>query len=303
VWFPSVRHPSARRLQNTNLKLAAALRLADSRPEPALPMRTVRVHAQWRLAIDSVILELRVFALARGDEMSGRIFVPFLHKLVVVLPAALFAAMTVCPAAWPNGPTQDQQSSDTQTQSVAEAARRSRQSAKNATKPSKVISDDDLDREYIKSGAQGLALDGPPKLEVQPPPPDAVAEAATKLSAPPDPAVVPTPSDDPEIIKLKAAIADAEKDADLARRELALDQDTLYSNPDWEHDTAGKAKLAALQQQVNDKQQAIDRMKARLAALEELQKKKRGPAKREATPAPADQSTSPGAVPPASPKP
>jgi len=223
--------------------------------------------------------------------MSGRIFAPFLPKLVMVLPAALFAAMTVRPAASPKGPSQDQQSSDAQTQSVAEAARRSRQSAKNATKPSKVISDDDLDREYIKPGAQGLTLDAPPKLETQPPPPDAVAEAAAKLSAPPDPATVPTPSDDPEIIKLKEAIADAERDADLARRELALDQDTFYSNPDYEHDTAGKAKLAALQQRINDKQQAIDRMKLRLAALEELQKKKRP--KPAAAPAPSDKSAVP----------
>jgi hypothetical protein len=235
--------------------------------------------------------------------MSGRVFAPLVSKLVIVLPAALFAAMTVRPAASPNGQSQDQQSSDAQTQSIAEAARRSRQSAKNSTKPSRVITDDDLDREYTKPGAQGLTVDAPPKLEVQPPPPDAVAEAAAKLSAPPDPAVVPTPSDDPEIAGLKESIADAEKDAELARRELALDQDTLYSNPDWEHDTAGKAKLAALQQQINDKQQAIDRMKTRLAALEELQKKKRGPSKRETTPAPTDQSTRPSAVPPASPKP
>src|SRR6202045_1202855 len=173
--------------------------------------------------------------------MSGPIFAAVLPKLVMVLPAALFAAMTARPAALPNGPSQDQQSSGAQTQSIAEAARRSRQTAKNATKPSKVITDDDLDREYIKPGEQGLTVDAPPKLEVQPPPPDAVAEAAVKLSAPPDPAVAPTPSDDPEIARLKKKIADAEKDADLARRELALDQDTFYSNPDYGHDTAGKA--------------------------------------------------------------
>jgi flagellar motility protein MotE (MotC chaperone) len=112
---------------------------------------------------------------------------------------------------------------------------------------------------------------------------------------------VPAASDDPEITRLKDAIADAEKDADLARRDLALQQDTFFSNPDYEHDTAGKAKLAALQQQINDKQQDIDRMKTRLATLEELQKKKH--AKPAAAPAPADQSTNPSAVPPASPRP
>jgi len=232
--------------------------------------------------------------------MSGRIFAPFLPKLVIVLPAALLAAMSVCPAASPNGQSQDQQSSGAQSQSIAEAARRSR-AAKNSTKPSKVITDDDLDKENIKPGAQGLTVDGPAKLETQPPSPDAVADAAATPSVPPDPATAASPSDDPEIARLKDSIADAEKDADLARRDLALQQDTVYSNPDYQHDVAGKAKLAALQQQINDKQQEIDRLKMRLAAMEELQKKKRG--KRAAAPVPADQSANPATVPPASPKP
>jgi hypothetical protein len=210
--------------------------------------------------------------------------------------------MTVTPAAAPKGQSQDQQSSDAQSQSIAEAARKSRQAAKNSTKASKVITDDDLDKENIKPGAQGLTVDGPAKLETQPPSPDAVADAAATPSVPPDPATVAAASDDPEITRLKDSIADAEKDADLARRDLALQQDTFYSNPDYEHDTAGKAKLAGLQQQINDKQQEIDRLKARSAVLEEAQKKKRG--KAAARPqAPADQSTNPSAVSPASPKP
>jgi len=221
--------------------------------------------------------------------MSGRIFAPFLRNLVMVLSAALFAAMTVRPAASPNGQSQDQQSPDAQKPSIAEAARRSRDAAKNATKPSKVITDDDLDREYIKPGSQGLPLDSPPKLETEPPSPEAVSEAATESSVPHDPAAVPEPSDDPQILRLKDLIADAEKDADLARRDLALQQDTFYSNPDWEHDTAGKAKLTALQQQINDKQQEVDRLKMRLAALEELQKKKHP----KAATAPAQQNSNP----------
>ena len=231
--------------------------------------------------------------------MSGPRFAPFLRKLIMLLPAALFAATAVCPAASPNGQSQDQQSFGEQSQSIAEAARRSRQTAKNATKPSKVITDDDLDKGNIKPGAQGLTLDAQPKLETQPPSPEAVADAASTSA--PDPVTVAAPSDDPEILRLKDAIADAEKDAELARRELALQQDTFFSNPDYDHDTAGKAKLDALQQQINNKQQEIDRLKMRLAATEELQKKKRAPAK--AATAQADQSTNPSAIPPAQPKP
>ena len=233
--------------------------------------------------------------------MSGRMFAPFLPKWVMVLPAALFAAMSVCPAAWPNWQAQDQQS-DAQSQSIAEAARKSRQAAKNSSKPSKVITDDDLDKENIKPGAQGLNVGAPAELEIQPPSPAAVAEAAATPSTPPDPATEAAASDDPEIARLKDTIADAEKDADLSRRDLALQQDTFYSNPDYVHDSAGKAKLAALQQQINDKQQDIDRLKARLAALEETQKKKRG--KAAARPqAPADQSPNPNTAPPVAPKP
>src|ERR1700686_5419500 len=98
-------------------------------------MRTVQRAAQWRRARVSVILELRGFVLGRGDEMSGRIFAPFLRKLIMGFPVALFAAMAAPSAALPNGQSQDQQSSDAQSQSIAEAARKSRQSAKSATKP------------------------------------------------------------------------------------------------------------------------------------------------------------------------
>src|ERR1700737_4044599 len=233
--------------------------------------------------------------------MSGRMFVPFLHKFITVLPAALIAAMIVYPAAAPQGQSQDRQSSDAQSQSIANAARRSREKSKNATKPSKVITDDDLDKGNIKPGAQGLTLDAQPKLETQPPSPEAVADAAPTSA--PDPVTVAAPSDDPEILRLKDAIADAEKDAELARRELALQQDTFFSNPDHDHDTAGKAKLDALQQQINNKQKEIDRLKMRLAATEELQKKKRAPAKAATAQAPGDQSTNPNAISPASPKP
>jgi type I restriction-modification system DNA methylase subunit len=221
----------------------------------------------------------------------------------MVLPAALFAAMTLSPAASPKGQSQDQQSSASQTQSIADAARKSREAAKNATKPSKVITDDDLDKGNIKPGAQGVTMDAPAQLETQPPSAEAVAEAAATPSAAPDPATVAAASDDPAIAKLKESIANSEKDAELARRDLALQQDTFFSNPDYEHDTAGKAKLDALQQQLNDKQQEIDRMKTRLAAMEELQKKKKAPSKPATTPAPADQSSNPGSAPPSSPKP
>jgi hypothetical protein len=204
--------------------------------------------------------------------MSGRISMSRVSKLIFAT-AVLFAATAPVQAVPRNGePPQAQSSADAQSQNIAEAARRSREQARSATKPSKVITDDDLDKKGVKPGQQGLTVDAPAKLGTQPPTPDAVAAAAATTSASTDSATAPAASDDPEVAQLKEQIADAEKDADLGKRELALQQDSYLSNPDHEHDTAGKAKVDALQQQISDKQQDIDRLKTRLAAMQELHK-------------------------------
>ena len=99
----------------------------------------------------------------------------------------------------------------------------------------------------------------------------ATAEAAdaTAAKSPADTPVKET--DSPKLKTLKEELAKAQEDLELSQRESALLQDTVYSNPDYQHDTAGKAKLDALQQQISDKQQKVDEVKARLAALEEAQ--------------------------------
>jgi hypothetical protein len=202
--------------------------------------------------------------------MSGGILMPVVRNLltcvfIVSLPAASFLASAAIA-----GQSHEQPPSDAPSQSIADAARRAREAAKNATKPSKVITDDDLDKKNVKPGAQGLTVDATAKLETQPPTSDAVAAAATLTSPSADPATTPAASDDPEILKMKEVVADAERDMDLLKRELALQQDTFLSNADHQHDPAGKARLDSLQQQLNDKQQDVDRLKTRLAALQEL---------------------------------
>jgi hypothetical protein len=192
---------------------------------------------------------------------------------ILALSVISLASIAPLQAARYPQPSQDQNTTpDSQQPSIADAARRSREHSKNATKPSKVITDDDLDKENVKPGQQGLTVDGPPKLETQPPTQDAVAEAQVDVSQNVDPATAPEASDDPEIKKLKEQIAEAEKDVDILKRDLALKQDTYFSNPDYIHDKDGKAALDAQQQQINDQQQNIDGLKARLAALEEKQR-------------------------------
>jgi hypothetical protein len=154
--------------------------------------------------------------------------------------------------------------------SVADAAKRARDQKQNAASRAKVITDDDVDAKSVKPGAAGLTVPTP-QSDAEPPSAAAVAAAesadAKAAKSPPDDPVKKT---DPQKLKaLKADLAQAEDDLKLSQRELSLEQDTVFSSPDYQHDTAGKAKLDALQQQIGDRQQKVEDVKARLAALEE----------------------------------
>jgi hypothetical protein len=150
--------------------------------------------------------------------------------------------------------------------SVAEAARRSRSKKKSSEKPAKVITDETLE---VKKGdvqsatAEQLRMPGTPETPAQPAPANAPSSAAqNEKKAPEDEKLAK------EIAALKEQIKQAQSDVDLVKREQALQQDTYFSNPDYVHDTAGKAKLDAMKQQITDKQQELDRLKARLTELQ-----------------------------------
>ncbi len=171
-----------------------------------------------------------------------------------LLPAAAFA-----------------QSQDTQ--SVAEAARRARAQKKNSEKPAKVITDDTLD---VKKGdvqsatAEQLRIPGTPETPAQP----SAGAANAPSNAPPNAPGSQNASEDEKArailkqrVALKEKIKNAQSDLDLLQREFQLDQDTFYSSPDYANNTSGKAKLDAMKQQISDKQQDLERLKAELAAL------------------------------------
>jgi hypothetical protein len=178
--------------------------------------------------------------------------------------------------------------SGSQDSSVADAARRSRDKKKNpSTNPkfSKVITDDDLAQRNYQPGPDVLNLGASNKSEADANTQGAAgAEAADNASE--EVALKEAKEQDAEIATLKLKISNAETDLDLDRRQLALDQDSYFANPDYTHDVAGKAKLDGEKQQINDKQQAIERLKTRLAAVEEL-KSRRKPAQAKPAPAPA----------------
>jgi len=190
--------------------------------------------------------------------------------------------------------TQSQQSGS-QDSSVAEAARRSREKKKNPPNPAKsakVITDDDLDKRNFPAGNEGLNVGSAPKLETQPPSAQAVA-AAEAADAPTEQDAKDAAEQDRQIARLKSQIADAEKDLDLSKRQLALDLDSYFSNPDYSHDVAGKAKLQDEKQQIDSKQQEIERLKTKLAAQEELKSHR----KATRTQAPPQRETPPSAPP------
>ena len=194
------------------------------------------------------------------------------------------------------------QAQDAQSQeesSVADAARRNRDKKKgpsNPPKSAKVITDDDLDRRNFSPGQEGLNVGSPPKLETEPPSPQAVAAAEASDKAEQG-SVKEAGEQDAEIARLKERVKDAEKDLELAQRQAALDQDSFLSQSDYAHDLAGRANLEREKQQINDKQQEVERLKTRLAALEEL-KSHRKPARTKAAPPP--QTENPPSTPPQS---
>jgi type I restriction-modification system DNA methylase subunit len=168
------------------------------------------------------------------------------------------------------GAAYSQQAQAEQDQSVVDAARQARAAKKNAAaKPAKVISDDDIDVKSVKPGAEGLNVGSAPRSGAVPPAPAAVAaiEAADASAAETHPQG--KAGESPEIAEAKQEVAELEKQLNLLQRGFALDQDSYYSKPDYAADRDGKAKLDAEQQQIRDKQQELDRAKARLAKLNE----------------------------------
>ncbi|HEX4546504.1 MAG TPA: hypothetical protein VH110_09090 [Candidatus Acidoferrum sp.] len=158
---------------------------------------------------------------------------PLRLALPVVLAATLFSAAATA------------QSEDTQ--SIAAAARRAREQKKTAAKPARVFTEDD-----IKPAA------------AEPSSPSATPASAAAPAA-------PGPKDEKaakELAELKARIKEIESDIDLLQRQQSLEQDSYFSNPDYVHDTARKAKLDALKQQVSDKQLDLEKLKVRLAELQ-----------------------------------
>ena len=157
-------------------------------------------------------------------------------------------------------PSAVSQSQDSQ--SVADAARRAREKKKDAAKPTKVITDENLD---VKKGDVQSAVAEEPKIAGAP---------DTKAQTPAGPAAnASTQASRDEKLKkevdaVKQQLKEALGDLDLLQRENRLDQDEYYSKPNFASDTAGKQKLDDEQQQISNKRQEVEHLKAKLAELQ-----------------------------------
>jgi hypothetical protein len=152
------------------------------------------------------------------------------------------------------------------TESVADAARRAREQKKSLPKAAKVVTEDDIPARLPEPVAQPAAaqLDAAQPGTAQP-----AGATADKPGAPTakDKDKKAKAAEDAELAALKEAVVKAQKETDISKRDLALDQDTYLSTPDFEHDTAGKAKLDELRQLFADKQQSLEQVKEKLAAF------------------------------------
>lgn len=160
--------------------------------------------------------------------------------------------------------------------SVADAARRSREQKKDASKPAAVITNDTL--EPAPSAAPAAATAAQPNATSAAPSqnlavtaaPDATASSQAAASS--APAASPAPEETPqekaavqsELKALKQQIAEMQLQVDLVQRALSLANDDFYSRPDFSKDEDGKAKLDALKAELTEKQQALADLKAKL---------------------------------------
>ena len=145
-------------------------------------------------------------------------------------------------------------------QSVAEAARRAREQKKAPAKPAKIITEDDVKPAAPADQAAPASSGSAP----------ASSAPAGQAAAPAGSSATEGPKDEKaskEAAELKELIKQVQSDLELLQREQSLEQDSYFSNPDYVHDAAGKAKLDATKQRVGDTQQDLDRLKARLAEL------------------------------------
>jgi hypothetical protein len=131
---------------------------------------------------------------------------------------------------------------------------------------SSVISNGDVDLKNFKPGSSGLNVGAPPLLETQSPIPARVTEVNLEEKIASLKRALRIACGSPEDAGTQRKLDRAEEELNFLQRQLALDQSTYYSKPNYAEDTAGKARLDAELQQKQDLESEIERLKGELAA-------------------------------------
>ena len=150
--------------------------------------------------------------------------------------------------------------------SVAEAARRAREKKKENAKPVRTLTNDDLPAAPAGDAVTGTATPTPAAKgdanddgEKKPPaaPNDEIAKQRKAYNA-------------AALERAKKQLAQLLSELDIMERKAVLDSDSYYSKTDYASDKEGKANLDAEAQQISDKKQSVDELKARVAELQDM---------------------------------
>src|SRR5438128_3098214 len=153
--------------------------------------------------------------------------------------------------------------------SIAHVSRRARERKKTAAKPVRTITNDDMPSAPVSVANSAEAQVNPAKAEDNA---AATSDANQAQTAPVNDEKTGEKNAEnaAALERAKKELAQAEHELDVAQRKAALDSDAYYSKPDFANDKDGKANLDAEAQQISDKKQAVETLKARVAELQAL---------------------------------
>jgi hypothetical protein len=130
-----------------------------------------------------------------------------------------------------------------------------------------VISGNDLDLQYFKPGSSGLNVGAPPLLNAVPLNPARVTEVELEEKIASTQKALRLACESPEAAKIQTELDLAEQELNPLQRQFALDQEAYYSKSNYAEDAAGKARLDAELQQIQNLQSEVERLRNELAAL------------------------------------
>jgi hypothetical protein len=156
--------------------------------------------------------------------------------------------------------------------SVAEAARKARESKKENAKPARTFTNDDLPKGPAGDVANGAVSPTPAANgdEAATPMANEGGEKKPAAAANDEQAKQKKTGNAAALERAKKQLATALSELDIMQRKLALDSDSYYSKTDYASDKDGKANLDAEAQEINEKKQAVEELKARVTELQAL---------------------------------